>query len=426
MDILSNSWQQIIVSIKDAGRALHYTWFIAFPPLFYFLFKILWMKHAQDKFWASNDWVLLEIIPPKNIEKSPKPMEATFAGVTGMERSLTPVEIYVDGIFTDWMSFEIVGDSGAVHFYIRTMKKYRQLIEAHLYAQYPEVEVLEVPDYVDDVPKLVPNEQWELWSADLAYSKNNIYPIRTYPKFEESVTGKMIDPLAGLIETMGKLGPNQKLWFQWIIQPTKVNWARTEGKPLLDELKGRGVKQENMLERLGSDLVDVFSNIFAGMKGPVEFPEEAKKEEQPLEFRLSPIERDVLKAVEDNLGKPQFYVRPRYVYLGRRENFDKGIGVSAFFGFARQFSDENMNTLKPNSTKTSAYHIFIKTRLRYLQRKQFRRYKARSMEGEGGKLVMSTEELATVFHLPDMNVLAPSLTRVEAKRGGAPSNLPIE
>jgi hypothetical protein len=48
------------------------------------------------------------------------------------------------------------------------------------------------------------------------------------------------------------------------------------------------------------------------------------------------------------------------------------------------------------------------------------------MDGEGGKLVMSSEELATVFHLPDMNVLAPSLTRVEAKRGGAPSNLPIE
>jgi hypothetical protein len=48
------------------------------------------------------------------------------------------------------------------------------------------------------------------------------------------------------------------------------------------------------------------------------------------------------------------------------------------------------------------------------------------MDGEGGFLVMSTEELATVFHFPDMNVLAPSLTRVEAKRGGAPSNLPIE
>ncbi|HSA08693.1 MAG TPA: hypothetical protein P5099_04965, partial [Candidatus Moranbacteria bacterium] len=80
----------------------------------------------------------------------------------------------------------------------------------------------------------------------------------------------------------------------------------------------------------------------------------------------------------------------------------------------------------PNTTKTTAYHIFIESRLRYLQRKQLRRYRDRSMDGEGGLLVMSSEELATVFHLPDMNVLAPSLTRVETKRGGAPSNLPIE
>jgi hypothetical protein len=141
---------------------------------------------------------------------------------------------------------------------------------------------------------------------------------------------------------------------------------------------------------------------------------------------LSPGEKDVLKAVEENLGKPQFYVRPRYLFIGRRENFDKGVGINAFFGSMRQFADENLNALKPNTTKTTAYHLFIETRLGYLKRKLLRRYRNRSMDGEGGFLVMSTEELATVFHLPDMNVLAPSLTRVEAKSGGAPSNLPVE
>ena len=37
----------------------------------------------------------------------------------------------------------------------------------------------------------------------------------------------------------------------------------------------------------------------------------------------------------------------------------------------------------------------------------------------------STEELATIFHMPDMSVMAPSFTRVAAKRATAPSNLPI-
>ena len=426
MNILLNSLQQISDSIKMGSQAMGYVWFIALPPLFYFLFKIIWMKHIQDQHWAKPDWIVLEIIPPKNIERSPKPIESLFMGFAGVEKSLNPVEIYMDGVFTDYMSLEIVGDSGSVHFYIRVMTQYRHLVEAHLYAQYPDVEIIEVPDYVNDVPRVIPNNQWDSWGADLGFTKHNAYPIRTYTKFEESVTGKMIDPLSGLIETMGKLGPNQKLWLQWIIQPTKTNWAAKEGTPITDKLKGRDTEKVGVFGRIWKDMYDVLSNLTKALHSPVEFDVDAKKDEQPLEFRLSPGEKDVLKAVEENLGKPQFYVRPRYLYIGRRENYDKGVGVNAFFGAIRQFSDENLNCLKPNSTKTTAYHIFIETRLRYLQRKLLRRYRNRSMDGEGGKLVMSTEELATVFHLPDMNVLAPSLTRVESKHGGAPSNLPIE
>lgn len=425
MNILSSSLQQISDSIRMGSQAMSYVWFIALPPLFYFLFKVIWMKYIQDKYWAMPDWVVLEIIPPKNIERSPKPIESLFMGFAGVEKSLNPVEIYMDGVFTDYMSLEIVGDSGNVHFYIRVMTRYRHLVEAHLYAQYPDVEIVEVPDYVNDVPRVIPNNQWDSWGADLGFTKHNAYPIRTYTKFEESVTGKMIDPLSGLIETMGKLGPNQKLWLQWIIQPTKTNWAAKEGTPITDKLKGRTTKS-SVFEDIWKDIADIFGNLFKALHSPVEFNADSKKDEQPLEFRLSPGEKDVLKAVEENLGKPQFYVRPRYLYIGRRENYDKGIGVNAFFGAMRQFSDENLNCLKPNSTKTTAYHIFIETRLRYLQRKLLRRYRNRSMDGEGGKLVMSTEELATVFHLPDMNVMAPSLTRVESKHGGAPSNLPIE
>jgi len=424
MNIFSDSLHQIVASTKTVSQAMSYVWFIALPPLFYYLFKVLWIKHIQDKFWAAPDWVVLEIIPPKNIERSPKPMEALFIGFAGVEKSFNPTEIFIDGAFTDYMSLEIVGDSGSVHFYIRVMKKYRHLVEAHLFAQYPDVEIIEVPDYVDDVPKVVPNSQWDLWGSDLKFLRDNAYPIKTYPKFEESVTGKMIDPLAGLLETMGKLGPNQKLWLQWIIQPTSPTWSEEYGIPVAEKLKGRGVEEEAILKRIWKDILDVFSNILKALQGPIEFDTESKKEEQPLEFRLSPGERDALKAVEENLGKIQFFVKPRYLFLGRRENFDKGVGVSAFFGAIKQFGDTNINSFKPNESKTTAYHIFIEPRLRYLQRKLLRRYRNRSMDG--GKLVMSSEELATVFHLPDMNVLAPSLTRVEAKRGGAPSNLPIE
>lgn len=419
---------EILVDLKAALHVMSYVWFIVLPPIFYTAFKLLWMDHIQDKFAASADWVVLELIAPKNIEKSPKPMEALYTGFAGVEKSFNVFEEFLDGAFTDVMSLEIVSIEGAVHFYLRVMKKYRNLVEAHLYAQYPEVEIIEVPDYVNDVPKIVPNKQWDLWGADLEFLKEHGYPIRTYKAFEENMTGTMIDPLAGLVEIMGKIGPGQQLWLQWVIMPLSPKWNKEEGRKVIDKLTGKEVaKSAGILDRIWGDLADVFGNLWNALHGPIEFAAEKKKEEQPLDMRLRPVERDVLKAVEENLAKLHFKTRGRLIYVGRRENFDKSLGVSGFMGGIKQFNDENMNSMRPGPhSKTVALFLFKKSRTRYRQLKIFRRYKSRSMDTPDKGCVMSTEELATVFHLPDMNVLAPSLNRVEAKRGGAPSNLPIE
>lgn len=426
MDIISNSIQEIVSSFQVVSHAMSYVWFIVLPPLFFYMFEIYWIRHVQDAFWGSASWVVLELIPPKNIEKSPKPMEGLFAGFAGVEKGYDIAEEYISGMFPDYMSLEIVSTEGAVHLYIRTMKKYRNLVEAHLYAQYPEVEIIEVPDYVNEVPKIIPNGQWDLWGADVAFTKKDeFFPIRTYKAFQEDITGTMIDPLAGLIETMGKVGPGQHLWLQWVIAPHKPSWVATAGKKFTDKLKGREKIEEGPFERFWRDIKDIFGNLFAALSGPVEFPTLKKKEEQPLDTRLSPGERDVLKAVEENLGKLQFSAKGRFVYVGRRENYDKSLGVSSVWGSLKQFGDDNMNGLKPdNDSKTFANYVFQKSRLRYRQRKLLRRYRNRSRDGV--TLTFSSEELATLFHLPDMNVMAPALNRVEAKRGGAPSNLPIE
>jgi hypothetical protein len=60
-----------------------------------------------------------------------------------------------------------------------------------------------------------------------------------------------------------------------------------------------------------------------------------------------------------------------------------------------------------------------------MQRRIFRRYIDRDPQPYDVRFLLSTEELATLFHIPDMSVTAPNLNRVVAKRGGAPTNLPI-
>ena len=353
-------------------------------------------------------------------------MEALFAGMAGVEKGFLPTEIYVQGMFADSFSLELVSDGGQVHFYIRTLRKYRHLVEAHLYAQYPDVEVREAEDYVNDVPKVVPNKQWDLWGTDFELTKADAFPIRTYDRFEESVTGKMIDPLSGLVEAMGKLPPGQKIWLQYVITPLSPAWAAKEGRKAADKLKGKVVEEESFLSKVWTDLKDVIFNAFSigALKGEVKLTEKSKKEDQPLEFRLSPVERDVLKAVEDSLGKIFYDVKMRMILIGRKQGFDKTF-VSSFIGGIKQFNDDNLNGFKPdNDSKTFANFVFIKPRLRFRQRKILGRYRSRSDAGK--TFALNTEELATVFHLPDMQVVAPSVTRVEARRSGAPANLPIE
>jgi hypothetical protein len=40
-------------------------------------------------------------------------------------------------------------------------------------------------------------------------------------------------------------------------------------------------------------------------------------------------------------------------------------------------------------------------------------------------MVMSTEELATVYHIPSRSIETPGLTRIHSATGEAPANLPI-
>lgn len=421
MNFIVDIFKDLSQSASVAGTAFSYTWFIILPIVLFYLFKVLWMDLIQNRF--ANEKlkpVMLEIIPPRNIEKSPQPMESLYTGISGVLKTLNAFEEYIDGEITPRFSHEIAGDGGKVKFYIRTPGSYRNLIEAHLYAQYPDVVIQEAPDYTEEMPRVIPNEEYELWGTDFELARPDPYPIRSYKFYEEDVTGKMIDPLAGLVEMMGTLMPGERLWLQYIVIPIKETRNEEERK-IVQELAGRIKKRKG---NIFSDLGDVLSNVGRGLFGQAEFAEKEKEQEQPLEFRLTPVEKDVLKAVENNIGQCFFEVKMRYCYIAKKELFNKANGVSSFFGAMKQFNDINLNSFKPvERTKTKADFIFINPRLRFKQRRIYSKYVKRDPTGK--RVVLSSEELATVYHMLDMSVVAPSVTFVEAKRGGAPANLPV-
>ncbi|MFA6973393.1 MAG: hypothetical protein WC238_01460 [Parcubacteria group bacterium] len=405
-------------------RALFEFWWLFLPPFLFWMFKMLWMDYviefSNNSFVGTLKWVYLEVIPPKDIEKSPKVMESLFQGIAGVVVTIPPLDTYVRGILGDRFSLEIVGAEGTMHFYVRTQKKYRNLIEAQIYAQFPDAEVIEVEDYTKSFPKVIPNKDWELWGTDVEKVDADPIPIKTYDKFEEDVTGTMIDPLAAMAEVIGTLGPGQFIWLQYVLDPQPEKWKKAYAQKLIDKLSKKAEKKE---AGLFGHLIDIFAHFFAALSAPVEFGKAEKAADQPLEFKLTPGEKDVLKAVEENFSKNIFRVKMRLLLLGRREVFDKTY-VSSFFGSIKQFNDLNLNNLKPNDASKTSNRYFMKNeRLAFRQRRIYRRYRDRDMDGK--TFHMSSKELATVWHFPNMEVKAPALSQVQSRRGSAPSNLPI-
>ncbi|HLM84124.1 MAG TPA: hypothetical protein VK254_02870 [Candidatus Bathyarchaeia archaeon] len=409
------------------GQLWTISWWWAGPIVLFWLFKILWKKYSLGLYLGTMKWIVLEIKPPRNIERSPRTMEQVFAALHGVWSTPNYIDKYVRGKWIQsFISFEIQGVNGEMHFMIRCERKFRNFIESLIYSQYPEAEIQEVEDYTLSVPKNTPNAEWDLWGVDFKKAKDDAYPIRTYKYFQEDVTKGMIDPLAELADVCAALPPGQQIWIQIVVTPEHDKDWQKAVKKVADKLAQREVAKEPFfIFRFFQQVWEIISLSFSYISKPeLEFATEKKKEEQPIIFKLTPGEQEILKAVEESVTKKGYRTKLRFIYIGRREGFDRGF-LSGVNGAMQQFNDMMLNSFAhENETKTFANYIWVEPRMRYAQRKIFNRYLDRDFDGPS--FVMNSEELATIYHMPDMSVVSPAISRVEAKKGGAPLNLPIE
>ncbi len=392
-----------------------FVWFLILPFALYKVFRPLWMDYIMDVYTTGMKFEMVEIVPPRNTERSPQPMESVFAGLQGTRSYIPIYHEFCLGVTPPGFSLEIVGTNGQVRFFVDLPSNFRPVLESHFYAQYPDVEIRDAQSYVGQVPAIIPNKDWDLWGTDIILAKPDPVPIKTWEHFEENITGKMIDPLSGLIEVMGRTRKAEHLWLQIIIEPEPEGWFK-EGEKFANELKGKAAAPT---KGVVGRMVMAVTGFLGGAGGD----SGAGGDDAPLEFRLSPGEKKVLEAVEDNIGRYMFRTKMRMIYVGRREVFNKSM-VSGFFGALKQFADFNLNAFKPyDMSLTDALYVFRKTRIRFRQRKLFDAYKKRKPNGP--RFMLSDRELATIYHMPDMSVVAPSIARSNITKSTAPADLPI-
>lgn len=414
-------WTIFLTILSWAGWAL--------IPTALFLIYYIWLLNKRIKYIDSINYVLLAITVPAENEKNPKSMEQIFAGFHGIKSDLNFVEKYWEGKVQDTISLEIVGINGHIRFLIRTPNYFRDLVEANIYAQYPDAEIVEVEDYTKFAPDYFPNDKYELFGTDFILIKKDAYPIRTYRAFADEI-GKegFIDPVAILTEIMSKLSEGEQIWIQFIIRPIGDEWKK-EGEKLVAKIIGKKVEEKiSIIERPFRALFNIVQNIIGLIGAGLGFAakeEKVSKEELPsIVPYLSPGEKEVAEAIEANIAKIAFDVKFRFIYLARKELFSKPKGVSSVIGAIKLFNTQNLNGFKSHK-KVKTKVDYFKFRIPGRQRRIMRNYKKRRIDRGATPFIFNIEELATVYHFPYATVKAPTITRPETKKAEPPMDLPI-
>jgi len=422
---------QIVNLLNAIGSFVKHWWWVPLPFLLYKPFLNLWLFWRRKEYGESIDFELLEVRVPKDAERPIRAMDNIFSGLWTLYEEPNWKEKWLEGAFILPLSFEIAGLGGEAHFFIRTPDFYRNTVESHIYSQFPEAEIAKVPDYTDFVPEDIPNEEWDMWGCDFELMNDVPFPIKTYPKFFEERPGarkeEKVDPMALLLEGMGKLSKNEQIWIQIVATPVtdgQTGWI-SEGEGLRDKLAGRGTSSPTE-EPL---IFKAFKVLITGK--PPEFGTgKVEQDDKWLEMDLTPGEKKKISAIEDKISKYGYESFIRTVYLAKKEDFFKP-HVTIPISFLNQFATSDLNSFKPwGKTLTKVNYLFTERRGYLKKRQMFNKYKGRLpplYPRSGGTYTLNTEELATLFHFPGEEAApAPFIERIEARKGEPPRGLPTE
>lgn len=427
----------------------------------------------EDRYRESLPWVVLEIKLPKEVKKTPLAMEQIIAGLHAIRMGPTWWQRNILGYVEHQFSLELMSRGGEVHFLIRLHPKFRDLAESLIYAQYPQAEVIETDDYVNEFPRDYPfskkssKADYKLWGGEFDLSKSDVFPIRGYKEFEMESGDRSeyhVDPMASMMEAFHTLLPEERLWLQINCSPLMAHFEKKfkeEGRRFIDKIMKRDKEEKKTLlgatfggaEEWLREMVAELSSLFLGIKRPP-LEERLKKEKKDererfvfAELQMSPGERRIVEAIERNISQLPFTTSIRFFYIGPKHIYTTTRGNAVMSAF-RQFNSADLNgfgwnmklapwVYRSDIFRRNNYYLFWKfkklpfniknievMRFKTLWREYHRRGFGKQARGHR-RFVLTTEEIATIYHLPTVAVETPELPQAETRKGKPPPELPV-
>jgi len=403
--------EYLILLIKILGGVL------LFFLILFFFGKVFWQwKEVKKKI------ICLKIKPNRLSERNPNVAEQIFSALHSIYK---PRNIWekLTGKNQSKISFEIANCGGKVSFFIRLEEKFKKLAEGQFYAHYPHSEIEEVADYTNQLK--VEGKKSAL-SVEMKLTDADIWPIKRFSQFEDKIARTVNDPISGLLLPVSKLNSlNEQAWVQVVLTPMSSNNFRRRGIKCLQILEKHYKKFFWLKDLFEKKFISMgfwrrFKNlpyliIFWIMRGgssgkKVITSNGAQQQEDDLDMEMSRShEREnETSASSDKLSRLVFNTTIRIVHFPEKglETISKNKlhEIAAAF---KQFNLPQLNGFKISKIEKGSKKV-----------KQFQ-----SLENND-QMILSTEEIATVFHLPNNTVQIPNIDWVFSKKLEPPQNLP--
>ena len=389
---------------------------------------VVWLSYRRTKWqYERVNGKLFEIITPPEVRKSPQAIELILGGFFDKSYG-SKLQMLIDGRVPIHFSLEIVSLAGEIKFFMWIPEKFEKVAKSGFYAQYPQVEIVEVEDYAQ--PILERRNKYQMWGGGFQTSQSDDNSLPTYKEYkleDNPDVENTIDPFSSLLEYMGTLGYGEMCWIQLILRGDHaLTWKKAAAPPWKnsDTLKDRIEKKIDKIK-----------------EGARVNPLSGDTEEKSGLYNFEPGKADDIKDLRSRQGKFHFNAVMRAAYIADKEHFD-GFNIPSMIKSLQQFGKAGANTIGPrwetdfdDPVKDMA-RVSKWVRNYYLNKKSsdefdyLKTYVRRSgiyephVNQQLKPFTLSTDEIATLFHLPSTAVTTPTLKRTDARKADPPGNLP--
>lgn len=320
--------------------------------------------------------------------------ELLFAGLHSIYK-ITPWKLLFG---QEHFSLEYVVLDKEVFFFAVVPAELELFVEKQITSQYPDSYIERVDDYNIFTDKAA------VACTALKLSRPYHLPIKTYQTLES-------DSLNLITNVLSKLEKEEGAVIQIVLKPVGNHWrthARQEARKLHKGGKGHSLNPFSLIANLFGEL------LTALFQGEDQHPINQNNQEDKV---VTPGDEEVVKAIEAKAGKLAFKTVIRVLAAAPEQQIADAQLQNITSAFA-QFSSLNLNSFKSR-------RFFSKNSL--LRSYMLRHLKNSFWKLDGSAMVLNTEELASIFHLPNIKYnRAPNIHWQNFKVSQAPNNIPKE